>query len=157
METASIKELKDELGHQSQKELMDLILKLSRFKKENKELLSYLLFEAENEDRFIEGIKIEVEEQFQQINRSSYYFIKKSVRKILRLIKKYIRYSKNKETEIELLLFFCQELQNFSPSIRKNVTLMNIYDRQINSIEKVIGQLHEDLQYDFRQEINTLK
>ena len=46
-----------------------------------------------------------------------YFYIKKSVRKILRMAKKYIRYSKNKETEIEILLHFCTVLKNMKPSI----------------------------------------
>jgi hypothetical protein len=149
MKTATVKELKEELNHLPQTELVELCLRLSRFKKENKELLTYLLYEASNETGYIESIKAEITLQFTEINTDSYYYIKKSVRKILRRVKTYIRYSKIKETEVELLLYFCSELKNMKPSITHNVTLTNLYNRQIALIKKTITSLHEDLQYDY--------
>jgi hypothetical protein len=156
MKTATVKELKEELSHLSQSELVELCLRLSRFKKENKELLTYLLYEASNEASYIEGIKTEIALQFTEINTDSYYYIKKSVRKILRRVKTYIRYSKIKETEVELLLYFCFELKNMQPSIRHNVTLTNLYNRQIGLIKKTITSLHEDLQYDYNLMLDEL-
>ena len=156
MKTATVSQLKKELKYQSQEELLVLCLKLSKFKKENKELLTYLLFEADDEDSFIHGVKDEVTELFCQINTSSYFYIKKSVRKILRNIKKYIRYSKKKETEVELLLHFCSELKEMSPPFYRNTSLQNIYDRQILLIQKAIATLHEDLQYDYNLELEEL-
>lgn len=157
MKTATVKQLKDELKHKSDEDLMNLCLRLSRFKKENKELLTYLLFESDNESGYIESIKQEVDEQFETINTDSYFYIKKSVRKILRIIKKYNRYSLNKETEVELLLYFCEKLKDFKPSIKRNVTLTNIYNRQINDIKKKISVLHEDLQYDYSLMLEELE
>lgn len=156
MKTATVKQLKDELKHQSQDELVNLCLRLSRFKKENKELLTYLLFEAHNEQNYIDTIKTEIDEQFNNINTDSYFYIKKSVRKILRLIKKYNRYSLNKETEVELLLYFCEKLKDFKPNIKNNVTLTNIYERQLAFIAKKITALHEDLQHDYGLELAEL-
>ena len=49
MKTATVTELKKELKTRSQSDLVELCLKLSKFKKENKELLTYLLYEADNE------------------------------------------------------------------------------------------------------------
>lgn len=157
MKPATVKQLKDELKYLSNDDLVNLCLRLSRFKKENKELLSYLLFEANNESGYIEGIKQEVDEQFELINTNSYFYIKKSVRKILRTIKKYNRYSLNKETEVELLLYFCKKLKEFKPSIKRNVTLTNIYKRQIDFIKKKVTALHEDLQYDYQLELERLE
>ena len=157
MKTATVKQLKDELNHKSDEDLINLCLRLSRFKKENKELLTYLLFESDNESGYIESIKHEVDEHFETINTDSYFYIKKSVRKILRLIKKYNRYSLNKETEVELLLYFCEKLKAFKPSINRNVTLTNIYNRQINDIKKKISVLHEDLQYDYNLALEELE
>jgi len=157
MQSATVRELKQELSSRSEKELVDLCLHLSKFKKENKELLTYLLYEASDESAFIEGIKREIEEQFEQINKTSYYYIKKSVRKILRLVKKYIRYSKKKETEVELLIYFCSTLNQMSPLMQKSVALHNIYIRQIGLIKKAISTLHEDLQYDYLQELSDLE
>ena len=156
MKTATVRELKQELSNQSHTELLELCLRLSKFKKENKELLTYLLYEADHEDGFIEGVKSEIEEQFSLININSYFYIKKSVRKILRMGKKYIRYSKNKETEVELLIYFCYELKKMRPSMKNNVSLLNIFNRQINLIRKTITGLHEDLQYDYEMELEEL-
>jgi|TARA_B100000767_G_C19682193_1_gene500101 hypothetical protein len=156
MKAATVTEIKKELKFKSSEELMLLCLRLSRFKKENKELLTYLLFESENEEVYIQGIKEEIDQQFWEINTNSFFYIKKSVRKILRGIKKYIRYSSKKETEVELLLYFCKSLNEFTPSIRSNATLTNLYERQIVFITKKVSLLHEDLQYDYTQELAAL-
>lgn len=156
MKVASIKEIKTELNTRSHQDLIELCLHLSRFKKENKELITYILFESTNEEEYIAQIKIEIDEQFEMINTSSYFFIKKSIRKILRTVKKYIKYSKNKETEIELLLHFCNKLKCITPSIQNNTVLKNLYHREIISIQKKIQVLHEDLQYDYNIKIKQL-
>ena len=156
MKAVTVKTLKIELNERSHHELVELCLRLSKFKKENKELLTYLLLEVQNEAGFIESVKEEITDQFSEINTKTFYFIKKSVRKILRMVKKYIRYSKNKETEVELLLYFCEQLSEFSPSIKRNSTLLNLYRRELASIEKKIQALHEDLQHDYKQELDEL-
>ncbi len=156
MKAATVKELRQELSTRSPKELLELCLRLSKFKKENKELLTYLLYEATDESSYIESVKREIDEQFEQINKRSYYFINKSVRRILRSVKKYIRYSQKKETEAELLIYFCQKLKFFTPSISRSRTLKNLYNRQLEMIRKGISKLHEDLQYDFETELNEL-
>ncbi len=156
MKTATVKEIRYELNERSPKELVELCLRLSRFKKENKELLTYLLFEAADEESFVRSVKAEVDQQFEEINRRNYYFIKKSIRKILRNVKKYIRYSQIKETEADLLLYFCYKLKTMSPSMNRSKVLKGMYDRQIVAIKKAVSKLHEDLQADYEMEINSL-
>lgn len=157
MKAATVKELKEELKQHSSKDLLEICLRLSKFKKENKELLTYLLFEASNEQSYIESVKEEVNAQFDNMNRKSAYIIKKGIRKILSSLKKYIRYSQKKETEVELLIFFCKKLVEFKPSIKRSLVLMGIYNRQIDSIHKVIKTLHEDLQYDYQIDLEELE
>ena len=157
MKAVSVSNIKKELEHLSTDELTELCLRLSKFKKENKELLTYLLFESHDETGYIETVKVEVDEQFELINTNSYFYIKKSVRKILRTIKKFARYSLKKETEVELLLYFCYKLKTFEPSIFKNVTLTNIYERQLLLIKKIVSTLHEDLQYDYRLKLEEFE
>lgn len=156
MKSATVRELKKELQERSPKEILDLCLRLSRFKKENKELLTYLLFEIEDEAGYIESVKEEIDEKFNLVNRKSPYFVKKSIRSILNLTKKYIRYSQNKETELELLLYFCFKLKDFQPSIRYNRKVFTLYQRLKEDCRKKIGLLHEDLQYDFERELEKL-
>ena len=156
MKAVTIKQLKDELAHKSASELKELCLHLSRFKKENKELLTYLLFESHNEDAYIQSIKDQMDVQFSEINTNSFFYIRKSVRKILSHTKKFIRYSKKKETETELLLYFCRKLKDFKPSISSSQRLQNVFDSQVRMIKKAIEKLHEDLQYDYQLELDNL-
>ncbi|MCX6269948.1 MAG: hypothetical protein NTU44_01790 [Bacteroidetes bacterium] len=156
MKAFTIKELKEELTNCSSAELLELCLRLSKFKKENKELLTYLLFESSDEGAYIESVKREMDGQFEQINTTTYYFIKKSVRKILLNLKKCIRFSNRKETEIELLMYFCAKLKAFTPSIQHNNRLRNIYNGQIELIKKKLTAMHEDLQHDYLMELEAI-
>jgi len=158
MQTANIKQLKTELTELDREELISIILRLSKFKKENKELLTYLMFESGSEVDYIADIKLEVDEEFDKINVKSFFYIKKSVRKILKRIKTYIRYSNVLATEVELRLYFCFKLSKIKPSIKENQILLNLINREISSLNLKIIKLHEDLQYDFNKtidEINT--
>ena len=157
MNTATVPQLKNEIKHLDKGELVELCLKLAKFKKENKELLSYLLFEADDEANFIEIIKKDITEEFESINRSSSYLIKKSSRRILKDVKKYVRYSKKLGTEIELLIHFCQELGQFESALSQNVVLGNMYRTQVGVIRKSIAKVHEDLQYDYTDAFEALK
>ena len=64
MKPASLKNLKDEIKHLSQPALVALCLRLIKFKSENKELLSYLLFDEGNEDAYILRVKTYIDENF---------------------------------------------------------------------------------------------
>ena len=154
MKAVTVKKIKDELTHKTASELMEICLQLSKFKKENKELLTYLLFESHDEEAYVESIKEEINELFEKVNTKSYFYIRKSVRKILTTTKKFIRYSKKKETEVALLLHFCIKLKEFKPSIKRSPRLQNTYERQLILVRKAIDKLHEDLQYDYNEIIN---
>tara|TARA_B110000211_G_scaffold64681_1_gene74336 strand:- start:206 stop:682 length:477 start_codon:yes stop_codon:yes gene_type:complete len=157
MKAASLKEIKDELKSKSPDELLNICLHFSKFKKENKELLTYLLFEANNENDYIEEVKHEIKIQFESLNQSTYYLVKKSVRKVLRNCKKYIRYSKKPQTEIEILIYFCSQLIELSGQHYKNTTLITIYSKQLEMVRKKIKTLHEDLQYDYNLMLEELE
>ena len=156
MKAASISYLKQEMKNRSANELLEICLRLIRYKKENKELLTYLLFEIQDEHAYIEGIKNEMEQQFSEINKSNIYFAKKSIRKIVRITNKFIKYSSKKETEVELLMHLCVCLKASGIPMEKSVALNNIYIRQIEKIKKTISSLHEDLQFDYNEELKAL-
>ncbi|MEM9142481.1 MAG: hypothetical protein AAGA86_05795, partial [Bacteroidota bacterium] len=61
MKAATVAQLKKELQHRPPDELLQLCLRLARFKKENKELLTYLLFEAHDEAGYIALVKAETD------------------------------------------------------------------------------------------------
>jgi hypothetical protein len=151
MKTATIQEIKQELQALPQNELVELMLKLSRSKKENKELLTFLLFEAHDIEGYIDGVKKEMESAFLDINVSHVYFAKKTIRKVLRITNKYIRFSGSKQAEAELLIHFCKLVKDSGIKIDKNPALKNLYQSQLKKIEKAMESLHEDMQYDLNK------
>lgn len=156
MKAATINELKNELIHLHRDEVVELCLRLARFKKENKELLSYLIFEAHDEQQYRENVKQLMNELFEEINFKNAYLAKKSLRKILRITNKYIKYSGNKETETELLLHYCGLLQSSGIPYKTNKVLFNIFQNQVKKINAAIATLHEDLQYDYHKKLDIL-
>jgi len=157
MKPASVQEIKQELNELKQQELVAICQRLARFKKENKELLTYILFESHNEQGYVEGIKGEIDDLIGTINKSHIYFAKKTIRKILRLVNKYSRYSSSKQTEVELLVYFCKSLKNTGIPLQQNAALNNLYINQIRKIKKLMAGLHEDIQYDLKRELEELE
>ena len=156
MKTATISELKKELKMRNPQQVEEFCLRLARFKKDNKELLTYLLFEADDEEVYIRDIKVEISNQFSALNRSNLYYTKKMLRKILRNTNKYIRYSGEKKTEVELLIFFCKELKHSGIPVDQSITLTNMYQNLLRKIKKSLTTLHEDLQYDYAADMKEL-
>ncbi|WP_240432867.1 hypothetical protein [Taibaiella koreensis] len=156
IETAGIAAIRKELDRLPPKTLKALCLRLAAYKKENKELLSYLLFEADNEAHFISAVKEEIDLSYADINKANLYWAKKSIRKILRITNKYIKYSAQKPTEVELLLHFCQALNASGIAYRQSTTLRNLYQNQLKKLNKALSTLHEDLQYDYADAIAAL-
>ena len=64
MKAASLSEIKKELLGQDESTVQELCMRLAKYKKENKELLTYLLFEAHNEPTYIENVKEELNVMF---------------------------------------------------------------------------------------------
>jgi hypothetical protein len=151
MKTATIQEIKQELQAIPHNELVELLLKLARSKKENKELLTFLLFESNDITGYIDGVKKEMEAAFLDINISHVYFAKKTIRKVLRITNKYIRFSGSKQAEAELLIHFCALVKESGIKIDKNPALKNLYQNQLKKIEKAMDSLHEDMQYDLQK------
>ncbi len=156
MKPATISHIKQELKTRPAEQLLEICLRLAKYKVENKELLSYLLFESESETSFIKMIKEEMEEEFLTINSSNLYFAKKSIRRLLRNTNKYIRFSKHKTTEVELRVHFCKLLRNHGFYQNRDTVMDKLYHRQIESIKKILVHLNEDLQFDYKRELEKL-
>ena len=157
MKAASINEIKRELVDLDQKTVQALCMRLAKFKKENKELLTYLLFEAHDEPGYVNGVKAEVDELFQTLPSGNVYYIKKGLRKILRIINKQIKYSGNKQTELELRIYFCAKVKEADVPLRSSTVLYNMNEQQIKKIKTVLTQLPEDLQYDYERDVVELE
>lgn len=156
MKTASIQELKQELQTLSSSKLVELTLRLARFKKENKELLTFLLFEAHDEEAYIASVKELMDEDFAELPKANAYLSKKSLRKILRITNRYIKYSGSKQVEVALLIYFCQRMKEKISHITSSTVLHNLYLAQLKKINSAMKVLHEDLQYDYQRDIEGL-
>jgi len=148
-------DIKKEVQHLSSIQIAELCLRLARYKKENKELLAYLLFEANDEQGFIEKVKGEVGFAFSQLPSQSYNAAK-SIRKILRLIGKYTKFIGSKQAEIDLLLNFCYNYLQYTDRKTSYKPLRLILQRQLLKIQTLINKLDEDLQLDYAESYNEL-
>lgn len=157
MKAATVHEIKQELLATPDKKLVELCLRLAKFKKENKELLTYLLFEGHNEEAYINEVNTQITTEFADLNTTTnLYFTKKSLRKILRIANKYIRYTGSKQAELAILLHYCAELKESGIPYQKSTALVNLYQQQIKKIKAALSTLHEDLQYDYQQMLDQL-
>ena len=156
MKAVTINELKLELVNEKPVRLVELCIRLARFKKENKELLTYLLFEAHDTEAYIASVKQVIDSEFETINKSNVYFVKKTLRKILRISNKFIRYSASNIVTTELLIHFCKKIKGLEISINNNPVISNIYQNQVTKINKAVAEMHEDLQYDYLKEMKSL-
>ncbi len=151
MNTPKLVEIKKALQYANREELIEMTIKLAQHKVENKELLHYLLFDAHNEEVFVDEVKQYLTKEFEVVNTKNYYWMRKSIRKLLKEMKKYIRFSKVKSTEIELHLHFLALMLQLKPSILKDKRLRGLYERNLAFVDKKISGVHEDLQFDYQQ------
>ncbi len=156
MKIASISELKQELVGLPKADILSLCLRLARYKKENKELLTFLIFESQDIESYIRTIDEYITQEFSAINYSNSYFAKKSLRKILRSVNKYTKYTGSKQAEATLLIRFCLLLKESGLHTKKNSQIQKMYVTQLAKIEKAIETLHEDLAYDFKKQASDL-
>ncbi|SHM65423.1 hypothetical protein SAMN05444266_109361 [Chitinophaga jiangningensis] len=156
MKSASVNDIKKELKTLPHESLVTICLRLAKFKAENKELLTYLLFEAEDLPAYVASIKAEIDEAFADIHREKSYLAKKKLRKIIRITNKYIRYVGDKETEADLLLYICQHMKDAHMVSKRNLQIHNIYMQLLKKSVKAIDTLHEDLQYEYIRMVNGL-
>ena len=153
MNTPDLNEIRKDLEKRDVNELLDYCIRLAKFKKENKELFGFLLFEADDINNYIENVKSDTENSFFEINKRSIYYLKKGIRKILKNVNKHIRFSLSKQVEAELLIHFCNCMVIHSIPLKESVQLRNLYDVQIKKIEKALSSLHPDLQFDFKRKL----
>lgn len=157
MKAATVHELKDELQQLPPKQLVELCLRLSKFKKENKELLTYLLFEAHDLPAYISNVKAQMEEAFEALNKTQVFLAKKTIRKALRIANKHIRFTGSRMAEVELLIHFCTLLKECGINLAQSPVLHNLYQGQLKKVQAALKGLHEDEQYDYKRMVEKLK
>jgi len=157
LKVSSISELKKELHELPQKQLVELCLSLAKYKKDNKEFLDYLLFQAHDKQSFISAVKSEIDEHFEELkSQSNLYYVKKSLRKLLRIITKYCKYVGDKAAAADLHIYFCVKLKQSGIPFHKSQLLINMYEQQLKKINTLVASLHEDLQQDYLNEIEKI-
>jgi hypothetical protein len=157
MYSAGLSEVKKELQLLSPQKLASLCISLAKYKKDNKEYLSYLLFASHDKQVFTNEVKEEINELFAGIDvKANLYYVKKSLRKILRLINRYSKYLGDKALSAELYIYFLKKLKESGIPYRKSQLIVNMYEQQLKKIGVLISGLHEDLRGDYSNELRQL-
>jgi len=157
MKVSSISELKKELHELPQKQLVELCLHLAKYKKDNKEFLDYLLFQAHDKTSFIVSVKEEIDLHFDELKtQPNLYYVKKSLRKLLRIITKYCKYISDKALSADLHIYFCRKMKTSGIPYHKSQLLINMYEQQLKKINTLINGLHEDLQQDYLNDLQDI-
>ena len=157
MKVASLAEIKKELKHLSQNELIDLISDLSKFSTDNKLFLYFKLYGRDQPDLFSDMVKEELINEFRSGNIRNYHHAKKSAQAIRRKLNKYLKFTKDKPTQIDLISFFCEMLFEYGYLMFRHPVIENLYRLQVGKVERLLSQMHEDLQYDYRDKVGELK
>lgn len=155
MKPKKISDIKKALKLLSEQELMTVIQKLAAFKVENKDLLTYLLFYKNAEQTYTDEMINQLSNDFQELNKSNAYYIRKGLRKLEKKLNKHARILKNGHMEIQIWIAFLRHFkQEIAPDHRRQ--LSKLQERLFIKAEKKICDLHPDLQYDYKKELNTL-
>ena len=157
MKAASISDIKKELSEKNVRELQALCLRLARYKVENKELLTYMLYEADDEAGYASALKSEVDEMIEALPQGNVYFVKKALRKMLRIINKHLKYSGIAQTEVEVRLHCCIRILERKIPLKSSVVLSNMYNLQLKKIETAWEKLPEDLQFDYTSDLDRAR
>ena len=157
MNHGSLSEIKNGLQTLDEATLQNLCLRLAKYKKENKELLGYLLFDASDEPGYIRSIKGEIDSLFDELSDRNLYIVKKMVRKILRVTNKYIRYSGLPQTELELRIYFCEKIRTEHIPLTPGTVLFNLYHQQLKKINSVLDKLPEDFRADYSVTLHAIR
>ena len=153
MKAASVAELKKALFRLEHGELLDACLRLVRFKKDNKELLTYLLFLSDNEKGFADYLCEEIDEQFRLTPNAH----KKTLRKVIRWMNKCLRFTSVKDTDVQVRLHFVRSLRASKTPFRKSKVMVNMYNGQLKKVTKVIEKFHEDIRREVQREIDEFE
>jgi hypothetical protein len=157
MKASSLNEIKKEIRTLDPEALQEICMRLGKFRKENKELMTYLLFEAHNEQAYIESVKEDLNNEFETLPRGgNTYFIKKTLRKILRFANRQIRYSGIRLTEVEIRIFFLLKMKEARVPLQSGTVLYNLYHQQLKKINLILKKLPEDLQADYERDLREI-
>ena len=152
MKAATISQLKKELAKLDREELLEVCVRLAKFKVESKELLTYLLMKSDDELRYANELCEELDKLLDDSGRIH----KQTLRKVVRWMNKCLRFSGNRETELQVRIHFCRRIKEKQISFGGCRVSENMYTTQLKKIEKALEKVHPDLQFDFNQQRSGL-
>ncbi len=156
MKSSSLPQLRKIWKDLSAGETYQLLDRLGRFSRDNKELLHYLLVYGKDEDAYISAICRELDEGFEGLNRQNLTWTRKGLRRLVRMFNRYVRYSGKTETEIVLRTEFCNRMLRHGIPLDESAVVGNIFYRETERITKALSKLHPDQQLDYEGWVQTL-
>jgi hypothetical protein len=157
MKDYSLADIKKELKHFSKEELVNWYIDLIKFKKINKGFSTFQVFHSQSEAQFVELVKADLTEGFQELNHANDFYIKKGLQKINRQLTLVLSYPLTDVSKIELSIYFLEEFNRHVGRKKNHTVIYNIYLRVLAKLEKWVAKLHEDLQFDFEEKISDLR
>lgn len=156
MDIPSLADLKKELSYRSERELILLLSDLAKFSRDNKAFLYFKLHEADQPGLFVDSVKEELDQAFQNANTRGHHLAKKAAQSIRRKLNKSLKLGKDKADQAELILYFCEQMKEYGYLRFRHPVIDNLFAVQVGKAQKLISTLHEDLQSDFSYRIETL-
>lgn len=156
MQFLSISEIRKELDHLDRKDLVSMVVELSKLSQHNKAFIGIKLASTDNPNIFLDTAKQELETLFMDANSSNYHLAKKSIQGIRRKLNLKLKLSKDKIQLAELLLYFCRLMREYGYLGFRHPVIDNLYQMQYSKASKMVSGLHEDFQYDFEGPLEEL-
>ncbi len=157
MKFPSLAQLKKELNYLEKDQLEALMVDMAKFSRDNKAYLFFRLNAADQPNLYVEMVQEELEVEFQNARSDHFYYAKKSAQKIRRKMNKLLRLSKDKAQQVEVILYFCERLKEEGFLEHRSSVLDNLFQVQLRKAQKLVGGLHEDLQYDYEYRFAELE
>lgn len=155
---APLSEIKKELLHLPTADLIQIILRCAKYKKEVKELIHFELYYAQQPQGFLNTIFASLDQEFVNIaTQKNIYFLKKSLRKILRIVNRYAKFLPTSENQILLYCYFCQKVFDLKLNLQQSTALYNMVSSQLEKVQKLISKLHPDYWKDYTDTITKLQ
>lgn len=155
MTTIKLQNQKKEIAKLDAKTLAEICIRLAKYKTENKEFLNYLLFHSYDNQPYIDEIKSDITNTFLSFNQND-YLNSKVLKGLLTRLNKQLKFIADKNREAEIVTEFCLAFIA-NVSVRCYYAgLMQVLYRQFVRLQKVVGKLDEDLQFDYKEDIYTI-
>ena len=159
MEIAGLAEIRKELIHQSPDELIELVLRLARFRQDNKALTGYWLFNRQDPNQFLQQVHIALEDGFRTLNFSSGYWVKKGLRKWQRQVNLYGRICGEAWMQADMQSYYVWICLRAQSRLAEPLYLASLVaaaeKKRLSFVKKLDADLQHDLQRQFERWIKS--